>query len=82
MNAKYAKQQYDLIPLNKFNSVRYHIGIGNKHKLYPRPNGIKCNNCDSEMEDIDGKPLGYYPLQIKVKCPCCGYSSARIAVSL
>ena len=46
----------------------------------PRPNGIACPQCGSEMLDSQpGMTLTSNPPQKNVHCPKCGYAGYRVA---
>jgi len=48
--------------------------------IAPKPNGIACPDCGSEL--LDSNPmvvLSSYPAQKSIHCPKCNYKGYRIA---
>lgn len=45
---------------------------------YPKPNGIACPKCGSEMCDSDPFTLASNPPQRNVHCPECNFRGYRI----
>lgn len=48
---------------------------------FPRPNGLKCDICEKELSDVDGKLINEpgKPAQLKVICKSCGFEGFRFA---
>ena len=46
---------------------------------YPRPNGIACPKCESEMNDVNGMILASHPAKKLVECPECGHKDYALA---
>jgi DNA-directed RNA polymerase subunit RPC12/RpoP len=45
---------------------------------YPRPNGIACPKCQSEMNDVNGMALMSNPPKKAVECPKCGHKDIAL----
>ena len=57
---------------NKEVSELYH------NKIEPKPNGIECPNCKSELYDLcPGWILSSYPPKLKIGCMKCDYKNYR-----
>jgi len=58
---------------------------GEKIKLYrllttyPKYNGVACDECGHELQDLDNKVLASNPPKKRVCCPNCGIRAHRIA---
>ncbi len=47
------------------------------HPIYPRPNGIACDQCGHELQDTNGQHLTSLPPKTAVQCPQCGFRGYR-----
>lgn len=45
---------------------------------YPRPNGIECPLCKSELLDMNSSELYSYPPQKEVMCSGCVWTGTRL----
>lgn len=64
--------------LEEHNSERYKVH--NSYSSRPRPNGIACPKCGSELVDSDpSTQLASNPPQKNINCPSCNYIGYRIA---
>ena len=46
---------------------------------YPKPNGIACPKCGTEMNDLNAMILASNPPQRNIGCPECGHRTYRMA---
>jgi len=45
--------------------------------VYPKPNGILCDQCGKELFDLDNLVLTSSPPKKRVKCCGCGFEGYR-----
>ena len=57
-------------------------GATHSEKLGPHPNGIACDLCGHELEDLDSSGAGVFFRNglgyLHVRCPACGFVGARV----
>lgn len=71
-------KEFKLKILEEHNSERYRLH--NSYSNKPRPNGIACPKCGSELLDSDpSTQLPSNPPQKNINCPSCDYIGYRIA---